>query len=558
MKLIKFLLRSSPVKVLSAILTGLIAGISNTGLLVLINNTLTGAGAPYKPMVWTFIALCLVLLISRSSSSILLLDLSRWAVFDLRMKLGRRIIATPLRQLEELGAPRLLATLTDDVPAISVALVNIPLLCMQGAVVLTCLIYLCWLSLTVFLGVLGFMVIGILTYQLPLSRGQRYLSLSRLEWDSLLKHIRALTDGAKELKLNRKRRAAFLSDQLEPTADQLRRHGYTGDRTFAIATSWGQLLVFILIGLLLYGLPQVRAVDARTLTGYTLVILYMMTPLEAIMNIIPIMGRANVAMLKVESLGLSLPEQPVEALKTTAAKQATTAAAESYESLELIGVTHSYYREEQESNFQLGPINLKFHPGELVFLIGGNGSGKTTFAKLLTGLYHPESGEIRLNGVPVTDENREAYRQMFSAVFSDFYLFEKLLGIETEGLDERVREYLVQLHLAHKVQVADGLLSTTDLSQGQRKRLALLSAYLEDRPFYVFDEWAADQDPLFKDIFYLQLLPELKARGKTVLVISHDDRYYNLADYLIKLDYGKVDFDKHLDQQQQPALAQLP
>jgi len=192
----------------------------------------------------------------------------------------------------------------------------------------------------------------------------------------------------------------------------------------------------------------------------------------------------------------------------------------------------------------LGPINLVFQPGELVFLVGGNGSGKSTLAKLITGLYPPETGEIRLDGEPITDENRDDYRQLFSAVFSDFYLFESLLGLHTTNLDARAKAYLAELHLDHKVKVRNGDLSTTALSQGQRKRLALLTAYLEDRPFYVFDEWASDQDPLFKEIFYTQLLPELKARGKTALIITHDEKFFHLADRTIKLDYGRLVYEK--------------
>jgi putative ATP-binding cassette transporter len=156
------------------------------------------------------------------------------------------------------------------------------------------------------------------------------------------------------------------------------------------------------------------------------------------------------------------------------------------------------------------------------------------------GLYPLSDGELRLDGELITDQNREWYRQHFSVVFSDFYLFESLLGLVSPGLDAQAKDYLVQLQLDHKVEVHDGVLSTTALSQGQRKRLALLTAYLEDRPIYVFDEWAADQDPQFKELFYTQLLPELKARGKAVLVISHDDRYFHLADWALKLEYGQA------------------
>jgi putative ATP-binding cassette transporter len=202
--------------------------------------------------------------------------------------------------------------------------------------------------------------------------------------------------------------------------------------------------------------------------------------------------------------------------------------------------------EKDDSTFVLGPIDLTLRSGELVFLVGGNGSGKSTLAKIVTGLYPPESGEIRLNGLPILDSNRDDFRQIFSAIFSDFYLFDSLLGLESTERDEQAREYLKQLHLSHKVRIANGVLSTTSLSQGQRKRLALLTAYLEDRPFYLFDEWASDQDPLFKNIFYTRLLPELKQRGKTVLVITHDDKYFDLADRILKLDFGKIISDHEL------------
>jgi len=175
-----------------------------------------------------------------------------------------------------------------------------------------------------------------------------------------------------------------------------------------------------------------------------------------------------------------------------------------------------------------------------VFLIGGNGSGKSTLAKVITGLYPPAGGEIRLNGRVIGDHNRDEYRQSFSTVFADFFLFDRIMGAAPGADDGRAREYLEKLHLNHKVSIENGVFSTTQLSQGQRKRLALLCAYLEDRPFYLFDEWASDQDPLFKDVFYTKLLPELRSRRKAVLVISHDDRYFPCADRLIKLDYGRI------------------
>jgi putative ATP-binding cassette transporter len=262
------------------------------------------------------------------------------------------------------------------------------------------------------------------------------------------------------------------------------------------------------------------------------------------MNWLPMLGRAKVALQKVESLGLSLADIAVAEESVAAAVTQP-----SWKSLELLGVTHAYHREKESSTFLLGPINLTIHSGEIIFLIGGNGSGKTTLVKLLTGLYRPEEGAILLDGKVVDEEHYDDYQQNFSVVFSDFYLFEKIPGLTSAELEAQ--------HLNHKVKIKDGVLSTIALSQGERKRLALLAAYLENRPFYVFDEWASDQDPLFKGIFYEEILAELKARGKTVLVVSHDDRYFHLADRLVKLDYGEIDLDQSIYTRNVAALSQV-
>ena len=543
MKTIKFLLGNARTVFVVAVIAGIISGVSNAGLLALITATLGQAGRT-TTLVWAFVALCVVAPLTRIASEMILIHLGQKAIFDLRMRLSRSILGVPLRQLEELGAHRLTAALTEDVMAVSGAIVFLPILCINIAVVVGCLIYLGWLSWSVLLAVVGAIVIGILTYQLPIMRAVRYLRLAREEEDSLFGHFRALIEGVKELQLHRRRREAFLTDILESTATSFRKQNVTGMATYAVASSWGQLLVFVVIGLLLFVLPGWANINNVALIGYALTILYMMTPLQVIMNTMPALGRANVSLNKIEQLGLSLAASSEAGERGGAETALLLTPGAAIESLEAVGVTHTYYREGEENNFTLGPIDLSFTPGEIVFLVGGNGSGKTTFAKILLGLYSPEGGEIRLNGRPVTDGARESYRQLFSAVFSDFFLFESLLGLDHPELEAKAHEYLKRLRLDHKVQVTGNNLSTTKLSQGQRKRLALLSAYLEDRPAYLFDEWAADQDPVFKEIFYLELLPELKARGKTVFVISHDDRYYHVGDRIIKLEDGQVEYDQ--------------
>jgi putative ATP-binding cassette transporter len=249
-------------------------------------------------------------------------------------------------------------------------------------------------------------------------------------------------------------------------------------------------------------------------------------------------------MRRVESLGFSL-----EAESESPSPGAQSAP---WHRLELVGVTHGYLRDGGEG-FVLGPIDAVFRPGETVFLVGGNGSGKTTLAKLLIGLYTPEVGAIHFAGRQVTDENRDWYREHFAVVFSDFFLFQHLFGFAAGAIDNEARRYLALLQLERQVRIEGGVLSTIELSQGQRKRLALLSAYLEDRPIYLFDEWAADQDPQFKEVFYRELLPGLKRRGKTVFVITHDDHYFHLADRIIKLDCGKIESDAELPAEVAPA-----
>lgn len=540
MKLLSFLVKYSWKLVTLAIIAGLLAGLSNVGLIALINKSLNSGNNSVRTLVWSFVGLALVLMGTRVFSSVVLAYLAQNATLDLRMRLTRQFLAAPLRHLEEIGPHRVLASLTGDVATITGGLLIIPVLCLQGAMLVGCLAYLAWLSWSVFVAAICVIGVGMLTYQIALRRAMKYLRAAREEQDSLFNHFHSMTDGAQELKLHNRRREAFVSKLIEPTLRWLRRYNIIGNAIFTAAGSWGQLLFYFLIGILLFAIPAIQKVDSQILIGYTLTILYVVIAIEAISGLMPGLSGASVALRKVESLGLSLTEKPGEA-----ATIEEVSSVSSWHSLELVGVTHSYHREREDGMFTLGPIDFSCRPGELIFLTGGNGSGKTTLAKLLCGLYAPETGLIRINGEPVVDRNREDYRQHFSVVFTNFHLFESLLGLETSRLDMRAREYLVQLQLDRKVQVKEGVLSTIDLSQGQRKRLALLTASLEDRPIYIFDEWAADQDPLFKEIFYHRLLPNLKARGKTLFVISHDDKYYHLADRIIKLDDGQIEYDQY-------------
>jgi len=540
MGIIKFFLNYSRRIVIISVVAAVISGACNAALLAVINNLLKREGVSRSFLLLAFAGLCLLLPVARYISEILLSDLGQDSLYSLRLRISRQVLATPLRRLEKLGTHRVLSVLTDDVPVITNTVLMVPLLCLNTTIVIGCLVYIGLLSWKL-LSVVGFfLVVGILGYQLPVLKAQHIFKQARNDADAVLKHVQSMFGGIKELKQHRGRRDAFFARVLEPAASSFRTNNKKAMRIYTASATWSQTLVFVVVGLLV--VVGSGEMNRATLTGFTLALLYLMMPLQVIMNAAPNVARANVAVRNVQQLGFEL--------SATLEDEAVTRVPEAFGlrpgwDLQFKRVTHSYFREGEAHDFVLGPLDVVFHEGELVFITGGNGSGKTTFAKLLTGLYFPQTGTIELSGTAATSEpaTRERYRQNFAAVFSDCYVFDQFLGLERSNLHEDAPQYLKKLNLSHKVNIEQGKLSTVDLSQGQRKRLALLTAVMEDRPMFLFDEWAADQDPVFKEIFYLQLLPELKTKGKTIFVISHDDRYYHVADRVVKFDDGQISSD---------------
>lgn len=539
MSLIRFLIRSSWRLLLGSVLAGVVSGLAGAAIIAVIHKGMNGTDSS-STLGWSFLALALLVALSKALSEILLTRLGQTTISELRMQLSRRILQAPLRQVEELGSHRLLAALSDDTDVIAQAYVQLPLICVNLATTIGCLAYLGWLSWPMLILVVAFMGLGSVTFQLQEQRALRYFKQARETNDALFGHFRSIMAGIKELKLHRPRRQAFLGTLLQRTVSDYQRNFVGGMTVYSIASSWGTFLFYAVIGTILFLWPSWQPVSVETAVGVTLVLLYMMGPFAQIVELLPSVGRANIALKKIETLGLSLAASATAHGDEEAHGAASGIDPVGWRCLELSGVMHRYAREGEDSSFSVGPIDLSFSPGEVTFLIGGNGSGKTTLAMLLLGLYTPESGTIRLDGVPIDDANRDAYRQLFSTVFSDFCLFDSLLGLQKDDLDAEALVYLERLQLRSKVRIEQGTFSTQALSQGQRKRLALLTAYIEDRPFYVFDEWAADQDPLFRKVFYTELLPDLKARGKTVFVITHDDQYFPLADRCIRMDYGRI------------------
>ncbi|HEY0018778.1 MAG TPA: cyclic peptide export ABC transporter [Longimicrobium sp.] len=517
--------------------TGLASGFAMAAMVGVVNTLITRPEPPSRRLLWVFLALLAVRPLLRFASQAMLMRLIEQAFFTIRQDLCIRILATPMRHLEGIGKSKLMAGLSTDVSQVGSGVAAMPGLVMALSMVVGYTSLLAWLSLPLLPVLVAIIGLGWMSLRWAMKRATALSSAGRQLYDEVSKRNRALLEGTKELKMHSRRRDAFVRE-LEGVSRAHRREVARADVTLAALASWTEIIFFGAIGVLVFVSPGFVEVGPTVLSSYVLTVLMLRGPIDSINGALPALAQAAVAIRKLDGITADLDRQALDV-----APPHDPVPGHAWRGVRLEGVTHTYRRESDDERFLLGPVSLSLAPGELVFIVGANGSGKTTLAKVLLGIYAPEDGRILLDGAPVDDAARDNYRQHFSVVFSDFFLFDSLLGLDTPGLDRSAAGYLETLHLHHKVKVVDGKLSTIDLSQGQRKRLALLAAYLEDRPIYLFDEWAADQDPLFKEVFYQKLLPDLKARGKTVVVISHDDRYYGAADRIVRLDEGRITFD---------------
>ncbi len=514
------------------VLASVLSGALGAALIAVINRALNIKGDWYWGVLAAFVAITLAKIVIQFVSQIALVHFAQDTILRLSRTLCDKILGTPYEKIETMGSPRLLAALTEDVAVLSAAVQAIPALATNFAVIVGCSLYLIWLSWQVFLLSVVMVLIGVVGYRILNVRAFAAIVSAREGRDRLLGDFRAEIEGVKELKLHRARREQFMRDGVDRTTQHMRTQNLRATTYYMVADAWSQLLFFALIAMLLFLAPIVAPMPPETLTGYIFASLYMMTPVWAVVGTVPTFMKGRVSLAKIRQLGDALSAAP----EGPAAVQPKPAPVR----IEFRDVSYHYAPNGEEKGFELGPIDLTLESGQVIFLTGGNGSGKSTLVKLLTGLYVPHSGAIRLNGALIGEADRERYREHFSAVFADFYLFEALFGLDPAARDAEIHRYLGVLRMEDKVQVRDGKFTTTALSTGQRKRLALLTAYLEDRPVYVFDEWAADQDPSYKEIFYARLLPELKQRGKCVIVVTHDDRYFHLGDRIVKLENGRT------------------
>ncbi|MHB0772399.1 cyclic peptide export ABC transporter [Bradyrhizobium sp. 5.13L] len=523
--------------VLGGIGLGLIGGASVAVLLAVVNHGLYATQADVLTLVLAFAGLCLLILFGSIGADISANYVGQRIIAELRKSLAARILAAPIDQLEIYRTHRLIPVLTQDVDTISDFAFFFSSFFVSLVIALGCMVYLAVLSWPLFLITGAVIILGSLAHGYARTRGVHGFNVARESEDQLHKQYRAIAEGAKELRLNRVRRRRLYVEQLQRTVDRISSVQIKSINLFVTARAFGTMLFFVVIGVALTLRPFLWPDSpAAVSSGFVLVLLYMRGPIDQVIGILPALGRAQVAMRRIAELSeqFSTPEHDLLATDPSGPGKPTI-----IESIELRGVTYAFRAVPGSDRFVLGPVDLLVRQGEIVFIVGQNGSGKTTLIKLLLGLYAPHGGTVFRDGSPVLPETRDDYRQLFTTIFSDYYLFEDL--IRGEGVvPDAAERYLQRLEVAHKVSVENGVFTTTDLSTGQRKRLALMNAWLEERPVLVFDEWAADQDPAFRHIFYTELLPDLKRLGKTIIVISHDDRYFGVADHLVRLREGKI------------------
>ncbi len=530
-EVLPFLVRRFRWGLLVAVIASLLSGSCGVLLVAQITAALTSPKAELQDIAIRFAAAAVGVMLASLVANISFLRLRQRAMAELRQFISDGVLNAPCRSLEEVGPPRVQAALSEHAGQVAEFFVSLPMLVTNGTIVVGCLVYLVVLSPQVFLVTLPFIVLGALAYHLANLKAIGYLRAGSVEEERLFEHFRSLTNGAKELRLNSAKRTRFRGDVLQRSIESVRHLRTTGLSLFSVASSWGNFLIYAFLGTVLFVFSTDLLQRSRVLTGFALVMVYIVNPLQTLLLSIPNASLVRVSAARIREL--------MDRMRSVEESEEQPAAM-SFRSLVLKGVTHRYYHEQANEFFQLGPIDLAFRPGEVTFVVGGNGSGKTTLTKILVGLYPPDEGWVELDGERIDDANRDRFRQCFSAIFSDFHLFEGLLDDASADLDARGNELLRQFHLQHKVRIQDGVFSTSALSQGQRKRLALVVSYLEDRPILMFDEWAADQDPAFKDVFYRDILSELRDRGKAVIVISHDDRYFHLADRVVLLENGHI------------------
>jgi putative ATP-binding cassette transporter len=454
---------------------------------------------------------------------------------ELRSRLLEKIRNSELRSLEQFSRGEIYATAVQETNHLSQSFPLLVSAAQSLCLLAFCLGYIAYLSGISFLIVSAVTAVGLLMFWVRRRTLSRAMASVHAQEAQMLDSLAHFTEGFQEIRLN-----ADKNDALQRTfvsiVEELEVKLVAIGRTWVGLLLFGNAFLYFLVGVVVFVLPMFFSGYTDVIYKIVAVAIFCVGPVTSITSSAPLFDKANVGLAHVFALEKRLDAATVHTLPDVTEE---TTDFRGFREIALDHLVFNYRNEKGISLFKAGPWDLKISRGEIVFLVGGNGSGKSTAMKLICGLYQPDSGSIRVDGVDVTSARLQAYREMFTCIFTDFHLFERLYGLENVD-PEQVAMLLRYMGLEEKVVFADGQFSTQDLSTGQRKRLAMVVALLEQREIYLFDEWAADQDAGFRDVFYKVLLPAMKRTGKTVIVVTHDDRYWHCADRCITLDVGAI------------------
>ncbi|WP_369826578.1 cyclic peptide export ABC transporter [Chromobacterium sp. ATCC 53434] len=451
-------------------------------------------------------------------------------VHQIRCRMVKTLQSCELAMLEHSGHGRIYSAICNDTQTLSQAACTIVLGFQSVILIVFASLYIAWLSIMSLLLIIAVMAGATLVYWAKMKSVHAMLHQANEQESRLHDQIGSMLSGFKEVKLS-SRRAGALIDDVEATSQITAQLRKVAQRGISVNFMFAQIALFLVLGSMVFVLPVFSPAYTDTVMKTLTAVLFLVGPISGIIAAIPQIATATAAVENLLELERSL-------VKHAQAKQADAAsdAPAAFRSLELKDI-HFRHERSDGQGFAVGPINLSVRAGEIIFITGGNGSGKSTLIKLLTALYPPASGSLLLNGRAVAAERAQTYRDQICAVFSDFHLFDKLYGLEDWSHQEAER-LLDEMEIADKAEMGEYGFNTLDLSTGQRKRLALIAAMLEHKPLCVLDEWAADQDPHFRRKFYETLVPSLRERGMTLIAVTHDDRYFHLADRRLHMEDG--------------------
>jgi putative ATP-binding cassette transporter len=526
------------------------SGMGNTVMLFIITTSFFSK-VPLVYLAFYFLLAYFIHIFGRKIVQTKLINITNNITLDIRIGLLKQILSSRYQQFEKIQDGRIFTTLNGDTARLANSGGLIVTFFTSSVTALTAFVYLATISLNFTVVVLiSVCIIGIYNYIIS-KKSRVFLEEARTTENVYLGLLNGMVRGFKDLSLHRKTKYEYNKD-LVSSCRNFAQAGIKAATKFLNAFLIEDSIIFIPLGILSIFISRlIYGRSLLTLMSFIMVLLYLMGPLRHVINSIPQLTRLQVSWGRIQQfikdLNVSGTHSVREFIREIDTRNRPELVApgtgkeieKDIQSFEAKNILFKYEEQEEgQEGFQVGPISFKVKKGEILFITGGNGSGKSTLASLMTGLYGVEEGAILINDKPVSMEDVGEY---FSTVFSDYHLFRKLYNVDLEGKSGEVEKYIDLLKLRNKVQIRGNEFSTINLSGGQRKRLALFRCYLEDSPIYLFDEVAADQDPQFRKFYYRELLPELCAKGRIVIAITHDDHYFDVADKVLKLDMGKVD-----------------